>query len=653
MQRIPVKYDRVLSNWFFAKLTLKDFIEVTAESMSNNPLSFLSTAIESSSGTIIFSLDRNYCYTSFTQSHKSIMKKIWGVEIAVGDNLLGFLDVADRIRAKANFDRALAGEHFTIVEEFGDKKLFRSFWEDRYDPIEDAEGRIIGLVVLVSDISSHARTTQKLEETQTRLRLALSASKTGVWEWLIEENEVYWSEEIYELFGTTREADTLNFTSYQNYIHPEDKEHVLSVIKNTLENKGEYLVQHRIVLPNNQIRWIKASGVLFMNVFGNPEKLLGIVQDITDQHVIEEEKRNWQIRYDMIVKSSGQMIYDYDTTSGKIDWFGNTQDVLGFTNEEMGDINRWSNSIHPDDQDKILEELNRAQQSMSKFEVTYRFKDKSGNYKILSDRGFFMNDSVKQGTRMLGIMEDITHEKESEQNLILKNEELTKTNRELDRFVYSASHDLRAPIASILGLIKVARLEKSMEVMDELLMMQERSLLKLDAFIRDIVDHSRNARMGLHVVNVTLKSQIEDTFDNFTFLDNLKHMKRVIEVTQYAPFFSDDKRIQIILNNLISNSIKYADISKPNSFINIHATIDDKKAVLTIEDNGEGIRSESKDQIFNMFYRASENSSGSGLGLYIVKEVLEKLHGTIEVESEFGVGTKFRIEIPNQFKQIL
>jgi PAS domain S-box-containing protein len=609
-------------------------------------------AIESSSNIIMFSLDKNYCYTSFTRTHHINMKKLWDADIHVGDNMLEFLPQPDKAKSKANFDRALAGERFSIVEEFGDKKLMRSFWEDRYDPIIDDNGTITGVVVFVLDVSSMVQTSRTLQDTQTTLRLALSATRTGVWEWHIHENKVFWSDEIYEIFNVTKTSEFVTFEEYKNFIHPDDRKVVAEILQAAIELKEEYHAEHRVIRIDQAVRWIKAVGVVFYNIQGQPEKMLGTVQDITERKLTEQEKRGWQIRYDLIVKSSGQMVYDYNTTNGKILWTGSTHEVLGFSHEEMGDINRWSELIHPDDKERILEELDHAQDNLSKFEVVYRFRHRDGHYKIVSDRGFFIRDNdPTENVRMLGIMEDISHEKETERNLIVKNEELTKTNQELDRFVYSASHDLRAPIASLLGLIKVVRLEKSLENIEVLLNMQEKTLLKLDNFIRDIVDHSRNARMVIAQQVIDFNKVINESFEHFNFLDNLKNINKSIDVRETCEFTSDRGRIQIILNNLISNSIKYIDLKKNEPFISIKVDVNPQEARIMVEDNGEGILPEMQSRIFDMFVRATEHSSGSGLGLYIVKEVVDKLNGKIRVHSEFGKGSVFTVTLPNHLTE--
>jgi signal transduction histidine kinase len=256
-------------------------------------------------------------------------------------------------------------------------------------------------------------------------------------------------------------------------------------------------------------------------------------------------------------------------------------------------------------------------------------------------------DSTGKAVQFIAIESDITERKANQQSLIDRNEDLSKINAELDRFVYSASHDLRAPISSLLGLIGVARLEKDMGNLETLFDLQEKSLLRLDRFIKDIVDHSRNTRLHVESESVNFESMVKATFEQLQFMDNVHRIRSSIFVEQKGPFFTASTRVDIVLSNLISNAVKYADLRKEDPYLEVRITSDDKGAELRVTDNGEGIPTDAKPKIFDMFYRATANGSGSGLGLYIVKEAVQKLGGTISVHSEYGKGTEFVVSIPN------
>ncbi|WP_375559208.1 sensor histidine kinase [Bernardetia sp. OM2101] len=240
---------------------------------------------------------------------------------------------------------------------------------------------------------------------------------------------------------------------------------------------------------------------------------------------------------------------------------------------------------------------------------------------------------------------------ESEKEILDKNAELSKTNQELDNFVYSVSHDLRAPISSVLGLIAISKLENDPIQLKHYETLKEKSLLKLDSFIKDILDYSRNSRVEITPQKINLQDYLLQLIQEFEYLPKAKDFEVEIIISQTDDFQTDLYRISIIFNNLISNAFRYSDAQKDKRFLKIYGEVKQEKACIFIEDNGIGISEEHQQKIFEMFYRASENSQGSGLGLYILKETLEKIQGTIKVSSEVGKGTSFYLEFPNLIKK--
>jgi signal transduction histidine kinase len=236
------------------------------------------------------------------------------------------------------------------------------------------------------------------------------------------------------------------------------------------------------------------------------------------------------------------------------------------------------------------------------------------------------------------------------QELAHRNEELVKINRELDSFVYSVSHDLRAPLMSILGLTSLAKKEKDIENLNRFNLMIESCVVRLDATLRDIIEYARNARQDVRVEEIFLKEMVYDAFRKLEFTPGFQSIDRKVNVRSTAPFCSDKYRLSVIFNNLISNAVKYADSSKTGSWVQIEIFNDDKVATIVFRDNGIGIREASLPRIFEMFFRGTEKREGAGLGLFIVHETVQMLKGTISVESRLGEGTAFRIMIPNRVK---
>jgi signal transduction histidine kinase/ligand-binding sensor domain-containing protein len=229
----------------------------------------------------------------------------------------------------------------------------------------------------------------------------------------------------------------------------------------------------------------------------------------------------------------------------------------------------------------------------------------------------------------------------------IHNRELQKLNSELDKFVYSASHDLRAPLASVLGVVNVARLDKSEEQRENYLSLIEKSIKKLDGFISDIINFSRNARLEVVYSQVDFEKIVNEIMDDLKYLDEDSRITRKISTIGSGRFYTDTVRLKIILSNLISNAIKYYNPYTKSPFIEVKIKYNSNVAIIKVIDNGLGIPEQHVPNIFKMFYRANENSKGSGIGLYIVKETVEKIKGVIEVRSKLGEGTEFEITIPS------
>lgn len=245
---------------------------------------------------------------------------------------------------------------------------------------------------------------------------------------------------------------------------------------------------------------------------------------------------------------------------------------------------------------------------------------------------------------------DISRQKESEHNLKIKNEELAKVNHQMEKFLYSTSHDLRSPIATILGLVNLMRMEVKTLTMSDYVSKIEVSTVKLDKIIKDIMSFSKATYQRLNSERVDFEAMVWKAFNNYR--DDPSSRKIVFEVQIKAtlPFYTDTERLDIILDNLIRNCIHFYDPNKSRSFIKVNVSSDKHSVLLEIIDNGIGIGAQHTANIFNMFYKASHLSKGAGLGLYIVKETVQKLHGEITLESEVGFGTVIRVRIPNDHK---
>lgn len=227
-----------------------------------------------------------------------------------------------------------------------------------------------------------------------------------------------------------------------------------------------------------------------------------------------------------------------------------------------------------------------------------------------------------------------------------KNEELELANDELDHFVYSASHDLKAPLSSILGLINIAKYEvKDDSIMDYFIRIENR-IERLTHFIKEVIEISRNTRTEVKTEPIELGELLDLIIENNNYIEGMEKIEFNKHINFHSPLFTDKARLEVILNNLISNAIKYSDPSKEHCTIDVTANKSNEEFQIIIEDNGIGIPKDQQTRVFDMFYRGAQSKEGSGLGLYIVKNMLVKLKGEFDLNSVEGKGTKIELTFP-------
>jgi PAS domain S-box-containing protein len=243
-----------------------------------------------------------------------------------------------------------------------------------------------------------------------------------------------------------------------------------------------------------------------------------------------------------------------------------------------------------------------------------------------------------EGNFVEGIVTDITQHKTH----VL---ELERLNHELDGFTYHASHDLRAPLTTILGLVNLIKLEEpSLEVNRFTTMIQDR-IFHLDSILKDLVSITNNNNTDVSYGSVDYESTVKLILGEFKRI--YSSVRVSFEKKEVCQLYSDPVRVKAILRHLISNGMMHQNPESKNPTLNIFIETNDQRSVIVVEDNGVGILPEYREQIFEMFFRGTVSTKGTGLGLFIVKSSVSKLHGTIEVKSEYGKGSVFTVILPN------
>lgn len=230
--------------------------------------------------------------------------------------------------------------------------------------------------------------------------------------------------------------------------------------------------------------------------------------------------------------------------------------------------------------------------------------------------------------------------------LELTNEELHHTNRELDRFVYSVSHDLSAPLKSMMGLVNISRIESDVVKLRSYFDLIGNRIEKLENFIAEVLDFSKSNRKELKIEKLDLENLIDEVLSNHQDSEEFGRMvvERRIKVREVQ---TDRLLLKIILNNLVSNAIKYQKtLAGHQSVLGITCLENDQSVLVSVKDNGEGIPEEIHHRLFTMFFRGHSKSTGSGLGLYIAKEAATRIQAKITFTSHLGQGSEFTVKLP-------
>lgn len=262
-------------------------------------------------------------------------------------------------------------------------------------------------------------------------------------------------------------------------------------------------------------------------------------------------------------------------------------------------------------------------------------KDGSIRFMLNNNIGVVENGCL---VRTWGVQTDITDRKKTEK-------ELVETNQELDTFFYKASHDLKGPLSSVMGIVNLARLENSDPLNEKYFNMIETSVKRLDRTLLDLIElaRTRKGTSKLSVINVI--SMVQDILHSLRHLPDFGSINFEVKIDHLLELRADKVLALSVFQNLIHNAINYCNQDRP--YIKIKVEKDETGILLEVIDNGQGIPEAIRDRVFEMFYRGHPDSTGSGLGLFIVKNALEKMKGTISFESEEGKGTTFKVQIPH------
>lgn len=475
---------------------------------------------------------------------------------------------------------------------------------------------------------------QMLKADLEKYQSAAKGANDGLWDWDFRKNEPFVSQPWKIMLGIGEEEVVDMHSLWERLLHPDDKAKALSDFNDFINGRSkEYYQEFRMRHADGSYKWILSKAQAIRDTDGTALRVSGSHTDITDRKSVTDALRKSEEKYRNLFQNSLVAMFRCKVDSGEVieanDKFWQLLGYSGKTSSASG-FDIFSNDK---ERKKIFRHLH-LEGAIDNAELQVKSVDGDSIWVSFS-AVIYPEENIIEC-----ILKDISQTKE---NLL----ELQKVNFELDSFVYHASHDLRSPLRSVLGLIDLYRMESDQKVKEECIEKIEGSVKRLDDLVMELLSISRNDRVNDPHVNINLMVEINHSISSYYNATDTTGLEVITKVIQKIPFKSDLTRVRIILNNLISNAIKYRSFHKDRAFVYIEAVVDSNKLVLKVQDNGEGIEESKVPHIFDMFYRATEKSEGSGLGLYIVKKVADKLEATIDVDSMELEGTTFTVTIPN------
>ena len=513
--------------------------------------------------------------------------------------------------------------------------------------LEGGSTYIDGTIV---DITQAIEEEQMMIERDEQLLEAQRLARLGSWQINHSTREVQWSDEMFSIFDRDQDIGAPGIQEFLGRFEDLQPNEALSnVYDMARQSSGPHSYETWITTEEGLRKYIR-SIFYFDTGPDGLSKSWGTVQDVTDQKLMEDRLIETKEFYERILDRAPIEMAILDVDFRYI--FVNKQAIkddavrrwiIGKTDHQYCEFRGLEQAFADRRRSRYAEAAESGRAIFWEEEMTDRAGVK--NYIMRSTVPLLREDRSIANYVAFGF--NVSRMREAQIVLQHRNEELQKLNAELDRFVYSISHDLRAPIASVLGLINIGEDAETAEEVKEIFNMQRDALERLDSYIREVIDYSRNQRLGVTPESVSIFELCESIVSGLRFLPSLERIDLQLDVPQGLTVMTDSLRLKVALNNLVSNAIRYSDIDKPDPFVRIHAHGHHNGVVIEVEDNGIGIRKEYLEKVWDMFFRGTSKSGGSGLGLYILKEMIQKVGGTVELESEQGVGSTFTMTIPN------
>jgi len=508
--------------------------------------------------------------------------------------------------------------------------------------------------------------TLELSEAKARLDLALEATGMGTWDWDVLTNSMKWDDNLFRLVGVSKEEFLQTHGSLlelsNKILPPEDNRRMLEVMQAVVDGKTDsYEFEHDVLRPDGTVRHFLVKGRAHRDSKGKLLRVIGTTMDVTDQKIAEDALRRSEANLARAQTMAHLGSYSFDAHTGEIYWSEELKTIWDYDPGPTYSFETVISRIHPEDRKRILETLKNAGQGKHPFNSEYRIVKSDGSIRYIHDQGEISLDKNGTPVRIFGTLQDITHRKLMEEQLLKAKETAETANKAKGDFLANMSHEIRTPMNAVLGMLEMLLETNLTDEQREYLQLAHASAESLLSIIEDVLDFSKieQNKLELEQISFELESLISHIINLLSGKASSKGLKLAFHIEKSLPstFIGDPVRLKQVLFNLLGNAIKFT--KKGEVTLSVEAYMPSEKdsspsssdseeeitLLFRVRDTGVGIPPEKLSKIFDPFIQADASVTreygGTGLGLAISSQLVELLGGKIWVESEVGKGSTF------------
>ncbi|KIA89247.1 PAS domain-containing sensor histidine kinase [Kaistella jeonii] len=580
--------------------------------------------------------------------HSPYLSKIFGYikgEQISHEKMRQHLSDDDRINiVEKAFDEALKTGVYQYEARLIDKSGNEKWISTNGKVFFDYEGEPSRMVGVMQDITQRKTSEILLQQSHHQLNTAMDASKLGRFDMDFETQKKYnFSHRFLEILGYDFRTETICSEVFEKHIHKNFVKQRLDALEEAKET-GDLFYQTKVVLRDGTEKWIEIYGRLLEPIDGRKAYVSGTIRDITENKNYEKNIKDSEKKYRFLADAIPQIVW-IGEKDGQLTYFNKaTMDYSGKDYNEFLEGDGWLKIVHPDEQQENRRLWAKSIRSKKPFFFEHRFRNKDGHYRWFLSRAFPELDESGEIKKWVGTSTDI--------------DDMKRQEKQKNDFIKMANHELKTPVTTIKGyvqLLKKMRGDSDDKFLVNSLNTIENQVNKLNILIGDLLDISRmeTGNLPLNKKKFSLVGLVTETIEDIKASEQSHQINFELKHPSDIEVYADKDRITQVLNNLLTNAIKYSPSSK---VVNVELSVDEDYAVVSVEDFGIGMDKEELNKIFERFYRVSgddeETFPGFGIGLFIVKDILERHDGKIRVESIKDEGSKFCFFLPLEKKLI-